>query len=1016
MKKILPVIILTCLAAAGCEREVIVDVEPAFRHMLHATAENNGTKADVSDAGIFTWTAGDAISVYKEGSLSTYTATSSESASDFTLSTGSAIDAPSVAVYPAAIANETWAFDMPDAVMLRLPSSYTIEEGATAGTAGMPMLAKGNGTNNLSFKHLGGMLKLNLSTVPTSVVKFVASFPGARVNGDYCCFTDEETPMLYVEEGYSPVETSITFTYASSRTAADDNVILYIPLPAGDYKGVTVDMLDASDQVIARFSRGAFKIQRKKLFYISAANKTFGLGDNVQDAASFLSGSTITLPNTDESIALDFSNIENNAGTLTFEYGGANRPKTVYIISPDAQNKDQVTLAGNLPSSTVRIIQGTFAASQMVTAESTIIVDEDATVANITILGGNAQVSGKVDNIVVPEGATADGASKPVFVTINKTATATDGSSPVTLTANTRIKLLADVQVTLVVNNGAPIEYSDLQNYEMFSSEWDGVSSEAPIQIDEDHFDICNAAQLAGFRDAVNAGNTYAGKTVSMRTGVKLNEHPWVPIGLSGADANSDENAEENVFLGTFEGNGCIISGLIINRTGARSFAGLFGTIQCMNEHHVSIRNVWIANLQVRSQHHAAGLLGRYYGKHANSSLTIEGCCVEYGSIYSTAWSDGGVYRNGNMVGGIVGEAYGPGIAINGCGNNNIQFRGTRDVGGIAGRLQTPLSFLNNELNDCIITQTDQDNLETGVDMNTVEAFVGRRDGDWEVDGSNYSDTMVLTLDSAWDGSSTEALTVVDENTYEISTAAQLAQLAAEVNSGISYAGKTVRLAADINLNDKAWTPIGSGEHPFLGTFDGCFHYVFNLNVAATGANSVAGFFGELIVAGSNTVTIRRVILVQATISGNHQAGSILARYQGVNADAHLVIDTCYSIYTFVTSTPWDDGGTARDGNGVGGIIGEATGYGITVRSCETYNSVYTGVRELGGIAGYMSEPEEFSGNRINDCFITQQYPLSIEGGKNMSTIDELVGNADGWVVDTYSNMAAYNTITPQEP
>lgn len=1015
MKKIFPVIILSCLAAAGCEREIIVDVDPALRHVLHATAENNGTKADVSDAGIFTWTAGDAISVYKEGVLSTYTANSSESAADFTLSAGSAIDAPSVAVYPAAIATATWCFDMPDAVFLRLPSSYTIEENATAGTAGMPMLAKGNGTNNLSFKHLGGMLKLNLSTVPTSVVKFVANFPGMRVNGDYLCFTDVETSQLDAEEGYGPAETSITFTYASPRTAADDNVILYIPLPVGKYNGVSVDMVDASDQVIARFSRGAFNIQRKKLFYISAANKTFGLGDNVQDAATLLAGSTISLPNTDESIALDFSNIENNAGTLTFEYGGANRPKTIYIISPDALNKDQVTLAGNLPNSTVRIIQGTFAASQMVTAESTIIVDEDATVANVTILGGNAQVSGKVDNIVVPEGATADGDSKPVFITINKTATATDGSSPVTLTANTRIKVLAEVQVTLVVNNGAPIEFSELQKYEMFSSEWDGVSSEAPLQIDEDHFDIRNAAQLAGFRDAVNAGNTYAGKTVSMRTGVKLNEHPWVPIGLSGADADSDENAENNVFLGTFEGNDCIISGLVINRTGARSFAGLFGTIQCMNEHHVTIRNIWIADLQVRSQHHAAGVLGRYYGKHANSSLTIEGCCVEYGSIYSTAWNDGGTYRDGNMVGAIVGEAYGPAITINTCGINNIQFRGTRDVGGIAGRLQTPVSFFENELNDCIITQTGQEDLETGVDMNTVEAFVGRRDGDWEVDGSNWSDTMVLTLDSAWDGSSMEPLTVVDENTYEISTAAQLAQFAADVNSGNSYAGKTVRLTADINLNDKAWTPIGSGEHPFLGTFDGQYHYIFNVNVAATGANSVAGFFGELIVSGSNTVTIQRVILVQATISGNHQAGAILGSYQGANADAHLFINNCYSIYTFVTSTPWDDGGTARDGNRVGGIIGEATGYGINVRYCETYNSVYTGVRELGGIAGYMSEPEDFSGNRINDCFVIQQYPLNIEGGKDMSTVNGLVGKADGWEVDTGSNSDRYNTITLQD-
>lgn len=58
----------------------------------------------------------------------------------------------------------------------------------------------------------------------------------------------------------------------------------------------------------------------------------------------------------------------------------------------------------------------------------------------------------------------------------------------------------------------------------------------------------------------------------------------------------------------------------------------------------------------------------------------------------------------------------------------------------------------------------------------------------------------------------------------------QLKAFCDSVNSGDAYSGKTVRLAADIDVSGAGWTPIGAGTRkgsgaatgstPFSGTFD----------------------------------------------------------------------------------------------------------------------------------------------------------------------------------------------------
>ena len=85
---------------------------------------------------------------------------------------------------------------------------------------------------------------------------------------------------------------------------------------------------------------------------------------------------------------------------------------------------------------------------------------------------------------------------------------------------------------------------------------------------------------------------------------------------------------------------------------------------------------------------------------------------------------------------------------------------------------------------------------------------------------SDEEDIVTLAEDAtggAWDGTTVTEVTA-SEDVYEVSSAAQLARVAGQVNGGDSFSGKTVKLTADIDLNGKEWTPIGQATVAEDGT------------------------------------------------------------------------------------------------------------------------------------------------------------------------------------------------------
>ncbi|MBE6926468.1 MAG: hypothetical protein E7461_06455 [Ruminococcaceae bacterium] len=88
---------------------------------------------------------------------------------------------------------------------------------------------------------------------------------------------------------------------------------------------------------------------------------------------------------------------------------------------------------------------------------------------------------------------------------------------------------------------------------------WDGTSDKTWYNEDDTEFTLSTAKQFAGFRDLVDEGNTFAGKTIILGTDIDLNNIQFDPIGY-----NYDHLGGQ-VFKGTFDGGNHTIYNLAQN-------------------------------------------------------------------------------------------------------------------------------------------------------------------------------------------------------------------------------------------------------------------------------------------------------------------------------------------------------------------------------------------------------------------------------------------------------------------
>ena len=169
-------------------------------------------------------------------------------------------------------------------------------------------------------------------------------------------------------------------------------------------------------------------------------------------------------------------------------------------------------------------------------------------------------------------------------------------------------------------------------------------------------YTIKTTQEMVTFRNSVNKGTTYEGKTVTLLNDIDLSSvcsasiGSWEPIGTV-----------ENRFRGTFTGNNNTIDKLYINSTNNRQ--GLFGTVQGAKISGIVIG----ANSSIKGNENVGGIVG--YSKDSkisncgnnarieasNNAGGIAGCSVD-GNAVNNCYNKSVIITQQNVVGGIIGN------------------------------------------------------------------------------------------------------------------------------------------------------------------------------------------------------------------------------------------------------------------------------------------------------------------------------------------------------------------------
>ncbi|MBQ0127566.1 MAG: hypothetical protein KBS80_06225 [Bacteroidales bacterium] len=230
---------------------------------------------------------------------------------------------------------------------------------------------------------------------------------------------------------------------------------------------------------------------------------------------------------------------------------------------------------------------------------------------------------------------------------------------------------------------------------------------------------INSVEELLAFAEAVNGGNTMAGKLVQLAADIDLQGVDWKPIG----NVTSYPGV---TFAGTFDGCNHTISNMnTSDYLPNHATAGFFGSIMG------TVKNLTLESVAITSTHYAGAIAGY---TSANNDCVIENCHVIGGAITSTTELVDGSYDNGDKVGGIIGYIVG-GVTVKGCSVNGVTITAYRDLGGIVGSADNATALVtDNTVENSVIIQDNTNGYKTSV--STYGAIIGRTGGA-AIDSSN---------------------------------------------------------------------------------------------------------------------------------------------------------------------------------------------------------------------------------------------------------------------------------------
>ncbi len=297
----------------------------------------------------------------------------------------------------------------------------------------------------------------------------------------------------------------------------------------------------------------------------------------------------------------------------------------------------------------------------------------------------------------------------------------------------------------------------------------------------------------------------------------------------------------------------------------------------------------------------------------------------------------------------------------------------------------------------------------------------------------NFCGMSVAAESAVWDGTCDTDWYHNMKRVFYIETPEELAGLASLVNSGINMEGRTIHLMSDILLNDtenfenwldeppaNVWTPIGTSDNPFYGTFDGHGFTVDGMYISTTEIGSY-GLFGYASDAKINNIDVDNgYILIDCDTADIYSADDTLSAGGICGELFYGEISGCTYRGAILANINWDYSfnytaggicGYANDSkfqnccnegtidffgnvNGsAGGICGEIMWNG-EINNCSNYGEIH-GNYESGGLCGRF-------GGEYSELYLLNSYNLA-----NVTSSSSTTRTSAGGIIGSVSNTKA---------
>ena len=256
------------------------------------------------------------------------------------------------------------------------------------------------------------------------------------------------------------------------------------------------------------------------------------------------------------------------------------------------------------------------------------------------------------------------------------------------------------------------------------------------------------------------------------------------------------------------------------------------------------------------------------------------------------------------------------------------------------------------------------------------------------------------------------------ETSFTLTTADQLFGFAELVNEGILFEGVTIKLGADIVINEgeasgwkttapaRKWTPIGTGSSAyFAGIFDGQGHYISGLYTAEKQNNGLFGWAanaeiknlaiinsyfstigrdnggnGQMLAAfaartyGTTLKNLYTNAILEYAPGADHKGDWCTAGIVGIASSPALgktedskdnitftkqsILENCVFAGKIITNEA-----NSTTGAAVGGILGSANGKPVTIKNCLFVGEIDSNDKQVGGIAALI-----YDGSTVEGC------------------------------------------------